>query len=410
MVVQQVVAGMQVLLAVQGDWPAGHMHWLPGAAQVSPRMVQSAPVQQLPRVMHWLFAAQSLSGQQSLVGTQALVRAQTLCPVGHVHVPPGMGHTSPVFVQSPLWQHVFSGMQLLLVRQGVLPVGQVMTHWPWSQTAFASHRLPQRPQLSGSLPRSTHWVPHRDSSGPHAEASPSEASPASLPPSVPELLPLPDPELLPELLAEPLPLPDPPLEDENVASLPPASLLSLLLTTPPEQLARPVATASAASPRTLRFMARSPIRQMRPAGQARRNDRRQPFSNMVIVPDVLVTPTWLHTSMLIEPPAKLAPHCAGVRGTRSTTRCFEGHRLDLTSVKRPFGEPAAPRGYVPRSYGHQCMKVEHPRAAHSAAFDTSIVSTVPARSIGTVPFCPDDQHVTLPSGMSAHSLFKATAP
>jgi hypothetical protein len=255
---QQVVPGMQVLLAAHGAWPAGHMQTLPGAEHVSPVSVQSALVQQLPSGMHWLFVAQSLSGQQSLVGTQVLVWRQTFCPVGHAHLPPGMGHTSPVTVHSPLVQHVFCGMQLSLAKQGFLPVGHVRTHWPWVQTAFAPHRLPHVPQWSGSLPRSTHWVPHSDSSGPHPEASASEASPASLPPSAPELLPLPDPEPPPELLAEPLPLPEPPLEDENVASLPPASPGPLV--TAPLQLAeKTAATASAARPKTARLIARPAI-------------------------------------------------------------------------------------------------------------------------------------------------------
>jgi len=84
----------------------------------------------------------------------------------------------------------------------------------------------------------------------------------------PESPPLLDPELPPELLAElpplppellpepdPLPLPDPePLEDEDAASLPP-SLFSLVLIEPPQLAEKPMATASATSPRVAWFTA-----------------------------------------------------------------------------------------------------------------------------------------------------------
>jgi len=56
-------------------------------------------------------------------------------------------------------------------------------------------------------------------------------------------------ELLPE------PPPDTPLDDEDVASLPPASLLGLLLVEPPQLAGNPMAAASATRPKVARFIA-----------------------------------------------------------------------------------------------------------------------------------------------------------
>jgi hypothetical protein len=81
----------------------------------------------------------------------------------------------------------------------------------------------------------------------------SQALPPELLPELPPLE-LPPESVLPELLPEPLLDPDP-LDDEDVASLPPASPLWLPVLDPPEQLAiRPAATTNAPIPPSVRFI------------------------------------------------------------------------------------------------------------------------------------------------------------
>jgi hypothetical protein len=77
-------------------------------------------------------------------------------------------------------------------------------------------------------------------------ASDALASPASTPELLPLLFPPSAPELPPESLPPEL-LPESPLDDEDVASVPPASLVSLLIE-PPQLIEKPVAMATAASP------------------------------------------------------------------------------------------------------------------------------------------------------------------
>jgi len=165
-----------------------------------------------------------------------------------------------------------------------------------------SQRVPQVPQLSGSVGVSTHCPLH--TVAPASQVAPPELLP-ELPPLElpPELLPeLPPESLPPELLPEPLLDPEP-LDDEDVASLPP-SAVGLLVFAPLEQLAgRPMATASAANPRRIRSLSpwlvpmpvlcpppagsitdsfamiftayTSPSPTTVPPGRARGNDRRQ---------------------------------------------------------------------------------------------------------------------------------------
>jgi hypothetical protein len=102
MVVQHVLSGMQPPLALQYFSPDGQLHEPPGPEQCVPPE-QSASVQQLP----W--------GMQALNAGFAMVHTRPL--LGHVQLPPGPVHCSPVTRQSLLLQHVLFGMQLLLTAQ-----------------------------------------------------------------------------------------------------------------------------------------------------------------------------------------------------------------------------------------------------------------------------------------------------
>jgi hypothetical protein len=109
----------------------------------------------------------------------------------------------------------------------------------WPALHAPSHLTPQVPQLFGSVRGSTHCPLHDVVPASHV------APPELLPELPPESLP---PELLPEPLLDPEPL-----DDEDVASLPPASLFGVLELEPLEQLsARQMMTSGAASARVVR--------------------------------------------------------------------------------------------------------------------------------------------------------------
>ena len=111
------------------------------------------------------------------------IAAQTDSPGAQAHVPPGIGHTSPLTVHSALVQHVPVGMQ---------PPEAMHSFWPASQGRPPPLLLP----LPLPLPL------------PLLELLFPEPLPEPLPDPEPELLPElpPEPELLPtpELLPEPL--------------------------------------------------------------------------------------------------------------------------------------------------------------------------------------------------------------
>ncbi len=99
--------------------------------------------------MHWLFAAQAF------------------CPPGHVHSLPGLAQVSPWILQSFVVQHAPTGMQTSPAKHAVLLGGQLRTHCPAWHTWSAPQALPHWPQLSGSVcrfaqvrvpPSSLHWV------------------------------------------------------------------------------------------------------------------------------------------------------------------------------------------------------------------------------------------------------------
>ena len=52
------------------------------------------------------------------------IAVHAVSPLGHSHVPPGMGQISPVTVQSFMSQQVPVGMHVLPLMQGVWPVPQ----------------------------------------------------------------------------------------------------------------------------------------------------------------------------------------------------------------------------------------------------------------------------------------------
>lgn len=123
-------------------------------------------------------ASQFVLAQQAELDMHELVAAQIDCPGGQAHVPPGVGHTSPLTLQSPLLQQVPLGMQLCEAMHTV---------WPASQASTPPLLLPLPPLLP---------------------------LPLLLPPELPFPEPLPElppePELVePELLPDPEPLPEP---------------------------------------------------------------------------------------------------------------------------------------------------------------------------------------------------------
>lgn len=116
------------------------------------------------------------------------IAAQTDCPVGQAHVPPGVGHTSPLTEQSALLQQVPVGMQ---------PPEAMHSFWPASQGRPPPLLLPLPLPLPLLEPLFPELLPE-----PLLDPDPEPELLPELPPE-PEL---PEPELLadPELLPEPL--------------------------------------------------------------------------------------------------------------------------------------------------------------------------------------------------------------
>jgi len=79
-----------------------------------------------------------------------IVPMHSFSPVGQAHCPPGMGHTSPVIVHSPLLQQVPVGMHVPDAGQPTWPAGHVPTvQVPLVQVP--PQTMPQAPQFIGSV-------------------------------------------------------------------------------------------------------------------------------------------------------------------------------------------------------------------------------------------------------------------
>lgn len=98
LVLQQVPAGMQASALPQSVLPVGQ--------------TQAPATHVVPAI-----TAQSLSKQQALLAMQLLVAVQTLFPAGHPQVPPGPEQVWPVTLQLAVVQQVVAGMQALEVGQ-----------------------------------------------------------------------------------------------------------------------------------------------------------------------------------------------------------------------------------------------------------------------------------------------------
>jgi hypothetical protein len=130
-------------------------------------------------------------------------------PDGHWQLPPGVGHTSPVSGQSPLWQQLPIGMHVPFAGQPTWPLGHMSAeHWPPVHERFGPQLMPHPPQFCGSLfvlaqyavlaPASTGTVASAPDSSP-------PSSPASAPPSAPPEASSPASDALPSSLPPSLP-------------------------------------------------------------------------------------------------------------------------------------------------------------------------------------------------------------